>query len=366
MANTISDELNRLIQAKAGIKSALEEKGLTIGDSSTLDEFPGLIQEMKVGFSDTSTLIDLIEGDIQELVIPEGTTKIGQSAFQNRKNLTNITIPSNISNIGMYAFAGCTALHSLDLPAACTTIYNGLVKDCVQLEKFVIKSGVTAIWNEAFYNVSTGMSMAMLPTTPPTLYQTGNYIFGGSWPIYVKNSVVETYKNAGGNWNDVSTRITPLAAIDYDDTTYTVTASGRDNVELYIDSSLCDSSVYTFDSTTQTGNHTVMVKSVDPSLGVLDEVSQEILIEASTPKLGAPSINIGQDRTEYFGEITSTDANADTIYYKINDGDWETVTGNTANIANGEISYGDIVYAYAVDSTGTYANSDTVSATVGE
>jgi hypothetical protein len=41
--NTISDELNRLIQAKADIKSALEEKGLTIGDSSTLDEFPTLI-----------------------------------------------------------------------------------------------------------------------------------------------------------------------------------------------------------------------------------------------------------------------------------------------------------------------------------
>jgi len=39
----ISDELSRLITAKAGIKSALEEKGLTIGDSSTLDEFPTLI-----------------------------------------------------------------------------------------------------------------------------------------------------------------------------------------------------------------------------------------------------------------------------------------------------------------------------------
>lgn len=41
----ISDELNRIIQAKADIKSALEDKGLTIGDSSTLDEFAGLIEE---------------------------------------------------------------------------------------------------------------------------------------------------------------------------------------------------------------------------------------------------------------------------------------------------------------------------------
>ncbi len=41
--NTISDELNRLIQAKADIKAALEDKGVVIGESSTLDEYPALI-----------------------------------------------------------------------------------------------------------------------------------------------------------------------------------------------------------------------------------------------------------------------------------------------------------------------------------
>ena len=79
MANTISEELNRLIQAKTNIRTALQEKcGLTIGDSSTLDEFPGLIQEMEVGGGgggyDVSTVIDLIEGDLTELTIPTGTT----------------------------------------------------------------------------------------------------------------------------------------------------------------------------------------------------------------------------------------------------------------------------------------------------
>ena len=80
MVNTISDELNRLIQAKADIKSALEEKGLTIGDSSTLDEFPGLIQEMEVGGgggSDTSVLIGMIQGDIgSKYIVPNGVTTI--------------------------------------------------------------------------------------------------------------------------------------------------------------------------------------------------------------------------------------------------------------------------------------------------
>ena len=110
----------------------------------------------------------------------------------------------------------------------------------------------------------------------------GNYIecfgqYNYTFPIYVPGSRLDAYKN-GSYLQQYGDRIKPLAAINFDDTTYTVTASGRDNVELYVDSSLIDSSVYTFDSTTQAGNHTVTVKSVDPSLGVLDEVSQEITI----------------------------------------------------------------------------------------
>lgn len=360
MANTISDELNRLIQAKAGIKSALEEKGLTIGDSSTLDEYPGLIQEMETGggsSQDTSVLIDLIQRNITSIDIPYGITQIGDHAFRGCTNLIDVSIPNTVEHIYNSAFEGsglrsinlppsvrflggsclkntkiqhlyipntisqtygnfntaldvfsynsslisvtfqepadftqipsgmcqqCPKLRTVNIPQTVTKIWQYAFRNCYELSKIVIPESVIEIGNNAFYDVSFGMSMAMLPTTPPTLSQTGNNIFGGmgyNWPIYVKASAENTYKNAGGNWDNVSTRIQPLAAMDYDSSTMTVTASGRDNVELYVDSSLIDSSVYTFTPGTEDSSHVVTVKSVDPSLGVLDEVSQEILIE---------------------------------------------------------------------------------------
>lgn len=379
--NTISDELNRLIQAKAGIKSALEEKGLTIGDSSTLDEFPGLIQEMEVGggTADTSQLIDLIECDIQQLIIPEGTTKMGGGAIYKQPNLQSITFPSTLTTIDKYAIGGYTLTKlELNIPSTIETIkdsafMNSCIKtiifneDCSvninqsglskisanttgdpsintmilrgkissddqgfafnkitnliidtsalidrsfttnglfksnRINNLTILQGDT-IYKKQFYSSRLANASIKILTninnlgdscfenengynpnevifksTIPNTIGTGYVLPKGDCSIYVPGAYLADYQ-ANSSLSTFSARFKPLAAINYDDTTYTVTASGRDNVELYVDASLCDSSTYTFDSTTQTGNHTVTVKSVDPSLGVLDEVSQEITI----------------------------------------------------------------------------------------
>ena len=417
----ISDELNRIIQAKAGIRSALEEKGLTIGDSSTLDEYPGLIQEMETGggsSQDTSVLIDLIQRNITSIDIPYGITQIGNHAFRGCTNLIDVSIPNTVDHIYNSAFEGsglrsinlppsvrflggsclkntkiqhlyipntisqpygnfntavdvfsynsslisvtfqepadftqipqgmcyyCPELRTVNIPQTITKIWSDAFRKCYELSKIVIPESVVEIGNNAFYDVSFGMSMAMLPTTPPTLAQTGNNIFGGSgynWPIYVKNAAVDTYKNAGGNWNNVSTRIQALTGIDYDASTYTVTASGRDNVELYIDSSLIDSSVYTFTPGTEDSSHVVTVKSVDPSLGVLDEVSQEILIEGEEIDYSTQYFGLTAVQNASVGLTSSKDGGIDMKYSS--DGEnwtqWD-YTNETLNLPAGETLY---------------------------
>lgn len=372
MANTISDELNRLIQAKAGIKSALEEKGLTIGDSSTLDEFPGLIQEMQTGGgSDTSTLIDLIEGDLETLVIPEGTRKIKNYAFYQDPSLINVSIPNTVTKIGAYAFSNCqqlinanlpnnlitlghdsyrgTSITSISIPSSLLyiedyafsgtkitevyipetvtqlgtytfsgcknlvsvtvdnpTITTGMFYGCDNLQNVYLTEKVTSIKGQAFANCST-LEKIVFPSSLNTIEKNvfqnhsmlplevvflGNnlpasinwiglitanqplhklYCKNAAYDIYLENSTVANFNNYG--------QVYKLADMDYDSSTMTVTVSGRDNVELYVDSSLIDSSIYTFTPGTEDSSHVITVKSVDPSLGVLDEVSQEILIE---------------------------------------------------------------------------------------
>ena len=46
---------------------------------------------------------------LTSITIPEGVTSIGYQAFYNCSNLTSITIPDSVTSIGGYAFSGCSS-----------------------------------------------------------------------------------------------------------------------------------------------------------------------------------------------------------------------------------------------------------------
>ena len=48
---------------------------------------------------------------VTDLVIPEGITSIGNSAFSGCSSLESITIPEEITSIGDFAFEGCSKLN---------------------------------------------------------------------------------------------------------------------------------------------------------------------------------------------------------------------------------------------------------------
>lgn len=120
--------------------------------------------------------------------------------------------------------------------------------------------------------------------------------------IFVPGDLLASYKTAN-NWNSalLVDKLRPLASATYDASTYTVTASGRDTLELYVDASLCDSSVYTFTPGAADASHNIMVKSVDPSFGVLDTYNLEILVEGAAPSYSAaaPTFTVNQPTYTY-------------------------------------------------------------------
>ena len=67
--------------------------------------------------------------NVKKVVIEDGVTSIGASAFYSCKSLTSITIPDSVTSIENYAFANCSNLPSITISKSVTSIGNNAFKD---------------------------------------------------------------------------------------------------------------------------------------------------------------------------------------------------------------------------------------------
>lgn len=70
---------------------------------------------------------------IKTVVIKDGVTSIGTSAFYGYLALTSVTIPEGVTEIGTNAFYGCNALKNISVPASVTSIGASAFEDCSAL-----------------------------------------------------------------------------------------------------------------------------------------------------------------------------------------------------------------------------------------
>ena len=60
----------------------------------------------------------------QNTIIPYGVTSIGNSAFEDCSNLTDITLPATVDTLGDYAFLNCTSLNTIEVNASTPPTMN--------------------------------------------------------------------------------------------------------------------------------------------------------------------------------------------------------------------------------------------------
>ncbi|MBQ9085499.1 MAG: leucine-rich repeat protein [Clostridia bacterium] len=93
----------------------------------------------------------LVSLGIADFVIPAGTTKIKDSAFQDAIGLNSVTIPVGVTTIGKYAFKGCASLTTIVIPDGITSIGNNAFDSCSSLSTISLPSSLRTVGNCVFY-----------------------------------------------------------------------------------------------------------------------------------------------------------------------------------------------------------------------
>ena len=92
---------------------------------------------------------------INELIIPNSVTSIGELAFVFCTSLTSIAIPDSVTSIGGGAFGGCSGLTSITIPSSVASIDSSTFYGCSNLTSITLPDSVTSIGNSAFSNCSS-------------------------------------------------------------------------------------------------------------------------------------------------------------------------------------------------------------------
>lgn len=151
---TLAENIARNNQFHSDLRDLITENGGTIPADTPCEDLLPIIEDMFGGGSsaDTEYLKSMIERPTNaEIVIPQGTTVIGDEAFYNFRTLRNVSIPNSVTSIGDYAFFGCTTLITLTIPNSVISIGADAFSGCKALTELIIPNSVTSISDTAFY-----------------------------------------------------------------------------------------------------------------------------------------------------------------------------------------------------------------------
>ena len=138
--------------------------------------------------------------NVTSVLIPSSIKSIGINAFENCSNITETTIPEGVTLIGNNTFLGCEKLASVTFPTSLENIGANAFAGCTSLTSIVLPKNIQEIGANAFANCSKLATIEVFGDTPATLK---NNVFPNSVSkIYVKPSLVATYKTAWAEYKD--------------------------------------------------------------------------------------------------------------------------------------------------------------------
>ncbi len=126
--------------------------------------------------------------NIQFYEIPEGTTKIGDHAFEDCLLLDSVSIPNTVKEIGKRAFANCPKLQDIEIPSSVEIIGGSAFADCTYLTTVKLNDGLKTIGENAFGRCRFRLKSIEIPSSVETI---------GSRAFYECNNLISVKFNEG-------------------------------------------------------------------------------------------------------------------------------------------------------------------------
>ncbi|HWD21294.1 MAG TPA: leucine-rich repeat protein [Verrucomicrobiae bacterium] len=139
---------------------------------------------------------------LASITIPGSVATIGEEAFFNCLNLTNVTLNSGLTSIGVDAFAGCDKLTIVTVPNSVINIGVDAFANCSGLTNAIIENGVTSIDGGAFYGCVRLTNVSI----PPSVTSIGDSVFDQCSGLTAINVDINNpaYSSQGGVLFDIS------------------------------------------------------------------------------------------------------------------------------------------------------------------
>ena len=162
---------------------------------------------------------------VEDMVIPDGITNIGDYAFYSCTNLTSVKMAASVTNIARSAFTDCNKLTSVTIPDGVTSIGDSAFCDCSGLTSVTIPDGVTSIGSFAFANCN---SLAIVKAPDSLTYVAANAFDGCGllWTSWYR--ALGNISGTGGNGATGGGASGSDAAVVTNDCRYSLTGSADD------------------------------------------------------------------------------------------------------------------------------------------
>jgi len=141
---------------------------------------------------------------LTKINIPEGVTKIGESTFSMCTSLTSIQLPEGLTEVGRIAFANCSSLKEISIPKEVTKIEAGTFQGCTSLTSIQLPEGLTEIGSNAFMGCRSLKGINI----PKEVTKIGESTFGYCWSltsIQLPEGLTEIGSNAFYSCNSLTT-----------------------------------------------------------------------------------------------------------------------------------------------------------------